>query len=139
MTRENRTKQKPCSECGTRTESVTGLCAQHRERAGAKLPIVPCAKCGRSTRSTIGVCSRCQRAKKGTIPPGKVCSGCAAPISKHSKTGMCLPCFNTDRYGFTGVAPEQPDRESPNVLNPKDWAKDHTGIFRYVGDLGKAS
>ena len=52
---------------------------------------------------------------------------------------MCLPCFNTDRYGFPRVAPAQPDRESPNVLNPKDWAKGHTGIFRYVGDLGKAS
>ena len=99
-------------------------------------PVVPCAQCGIQQRSKTGLCQWCRGA---TDAPRRECSGCAAPISKHSKTGMCLPCFNTDRYGFPSVSPSQPDRESPNVLNPKDWAKDHAGIYRYVGDLGKAS
>lgn len=124
----------PCAECGRRTESVTGLCRDHRERSGAKLPSGPCVKCHRRTRSQIGICSRCQRAKKGdVIPVQPACSGCAKPIGRRSTTGMCLPCWNAHRYGTPIEAPSQEDRESPNVLDPAGWVKDRRGIYHHVG------
>lgn len=100
-----------------------------------RAPASPCAQCGIQQRSKTGLCQWCREV---SVKPVPACIGCGGLISKHSKTGKCLPCFNLDRYGVTTPVPNQ-DCESPLVLDPALWQAGKYGIRRYVGDLGRAS
>ena len=86
-----------------------------------KGPSSECKRCGlakakkRSSKKS-GQLGGNRTAAKKSLGKIRKCSKCAVPISRHSKTGLCGPCYNLKRALNKEV---KRDRKSRYCVNPR--------------------